>query len=73
MKSQSAEILSHLRTGSSITASYAMHNLRVYRLAARICDLRDLGYPIHTEMVKRRSKRSGRVVSHAEYSLGELI
>jgi len=73
MKSQTAEILSHLRTGKSITASFAMNNLRVFRLAARICDLRDSGYPIHTEMVKRRSKRSGRVVRYAQYSLGELI
>jgi len=73
MKSQTAEILAHLKAGRSITSSYAMHSLRVYRLAARIGDLRGAGYPILTEMVKRRSKRTGRVVRYAEYSLGELI
>ncbi len=71
MKSQNAEILSHLKTGRSITASYAMKYLRVYRLAARIADLRDSGYQIRTEMVKRRSKRSGRVVQYAKYTLIE--
>ena len=73
MKSQNAEILDHLKTGRSITASYAMHNLRVYRLAARIADLRASGYQIATLMIRRRSKRTGRVVRYAEYSLGELI
>ncbi len=71
MKSQNAEILAHLETGRSITASYAMKCLRVYRLAARIADLRDSGYPIATDMVKRRSKRTGRVVRYAEYSIIE--
>ena len=72
MKSQCAEVLAHPKTGRSITASYAMHNMRVFRLAARIADLRGSGYPIATLMIRRRSKRSGRVVRYAEYSLGEL-
>ena len=69
MKSQCAEILAHLKTGRSITAKQAMHNMRVFRLAARIADLRGSGYPIATLMVRRRNKRTGRFIRWAEYSL----
>ena len=73
MKSQNAEILAHLKSGRSITASQAMRYLRVFRLAARIADLRGSGYHIATEMVKRRNKRTGRVVRYAKYSLQGAI
>ena len=69
MKSQNAEILDYLKTGKSLTAQQAIHNMRVFRLAARIADLRGSGYPIATETIKRRNKRSGRVISYASYSL----
>jgi len=72
MKSQNQEVLAHLRAGKSITAQQAIRYLRVYRLAARIADIRGLGYPIATEMIKRPSKRTGRIVSYARYHLEGL-
>jgi len=69
MKSQNQEVLDYLLTGKSITASFAMSRFRVYRLAARICDLRDDGWDIHTTMKKRHSKRTGRTVMFAVYSM----
>ncbi len=69
MASQNAEILDYLKTGRSITPSTALHNFRCFRLAARICDLKHDGHNILTTTVKRRSKRTGRMLSFAEYSL----
>lgn len=68
---QSDEILAHLKAGNKITASYAMNHFRCYRLAARICDLRNDGHTILTRTVKRKSKRTGRILSFAEYSYGD--
>ena len=69
MKTQNQEILNFLKTGKSITAARAIHDFRCYRLAARICDLRALGHNILTTTVKRRSKRSGKMVAYAAYFL----
>jgi|TARA_R100000278_G_scaffold121196_2_gene104574 hypothetical protein len=49
--SQNREILAHLKSGQTITAFEALKFFGSLRLAARIKDLRDSGYQIHTEMV----------------------
>jgi len=72
MKSQNELILNHLKKGNSITQSYAATHFRCWRLAARICDLRRLGHNIVTDTKKLRSKRTGRMVQYAVYSMGEL-
>ena len=72
MKSQNAEILVALQKGKKLTPSYAITHFRCYRLAARICDLRRLGHNIVTDTKKLRSKRTGRMVQYAVYSMGEL-
>ena len=72
MKSQAQEILDYLKQGHSITQSYAAHHFRCWRLAARICDLRASGVRVVTETVKRKSKRTGRPVKFAAYSLQDL-
>ena len=47
----------------------AMKDLGVMRLAARISDLKDEGYEIHTEREKSRN-RYGEETTYARYSLG---
>ena len=67
MNSQTGEILNYLRTGKTITASYAITRFRCYRLAARIYDLRRLGFNVESSTVRRKSKRTGRIIAFAEY------
>lgn len=50
--SQKELILQHLREKGSITSLEAIGVYRIYRLQARIDELRDLGYSIKTEMHK---------------------
>ena len=62
--SQSLLILNHLRIKGSITALEAMSLYRIFRLAARVNELRDEGYDIETDMkTDLRGKR------YASYSL----
>ena len=49
--SQNERILDYMRKHGSITTLEAMNKLAVARLASRICDLKRLGYPIHSTMV----------------------
>lgn len=51
-KAQTVKILEYMRTHDGITAEEACLRLNVWRLAARIKDLRKQGYNITTEMVK---------------------
>ena len=48
---QSAQILKALKGGRSLTALDALKEFGVFRLAARIRDLRQLGYSISSTMV----------------------
>lgn len=66
MESQELEILKHLKSGKSLTPIDAMREYKVLRLAARIRDLRDEGYPIITVM--ETDKRTGK--RWARYSMG---
>ena len=62
--SQKHEILSYLRGHDTITPLEALGVLGVYRLAARIGELRDEGYDIKTVM-----KRDPKGKPFAQYSL----
>ena len=55
--SQESMILDDLKKGKRITAMVALHKFGVFRLAARIRDLRDSGYAIQSRMVDRGGKR----------------
>ena len=57
---QSAEILRHLQGGAAITALEALELYGCMRLAARIADLRDMGYVIDTI---RRHLPPGKVIA----------
>lgn len=61
---QNAAILAHLQSGESITPLEAIGVYGVYRLAARILELRSAGYDIVTE-----HKRDARGKPYASYSL----
>jgi len=58
--SQTAQILSILKSGRRITMLDALSEVHCARLAARIADLRNEGYDIRTEMIEVESgKRVG--------------
>ena len=50
-RTQTERILAHLLAGSSITALEALGRYSCSRLAARIGDIRALGYHVHAEVV----------------------
>ena len=62
MKSQEQQILEHLQKGKSLTAMEALAKFGVFRLAARVRDLRASGHPVRTimETDKRTGKRWAR-------------
>lgn len=71
MKSQNREVLDHLKAGGRITNKVAFNNYSITRLSARIHDLRNQGYPIAAEKIRRRSRRTGRLIAYNSYYLEE--
>lgn len=63
MKSQNLQILSYLKKGKKITAIEALKKFGSFRLAARIGELKEMGYKIKPETVEKNGKR------FAEYRL----
>lgn len=61
-------ILLHIKKCGSITHDEAEEEYGIKRLSARINELRNLGYPIKTEMIACRNRR-GRISNYAKYSL----
>ena len=55
--SQSTAILKYLQTGRSFTPLMALDRWGVFRLAARVRDLRAAGHRIETHIVKRGKTR----------------
>jgi hypothetical protein len=62
-KSQRDEILGHLLTGKAISPLEALEKFGCFRLGGRIFELRQQGYRIKTETVKKNGK------AFASYSL----
>jgi hypothetical protein len=56
MKSQNDQVLKTLAK-KPLTARSAILDLNIYRLAARIHDLRDMGHDIQTQMISNNGKR----------------
>lgn len=69
---QCDRILRHLRDYGSITSLEAISEYGILRLASRINDLKNQGYPISKKMGKGKN-RYGEVTSFAVYSLNENI
>lgn len=63
LTNQKYQILNHLQSGKKITPLEALDQFGCMRLASRISELRDEGYPIETKMMSNKDKR------WAEYSL----
>lgn len=51
MESQTKMIKAHLEKGGSLTPIEALMEFKCFRLAARIKDLRDMGYPIERQTI----------------------
>ena len=65
---QNTRLLSHLKGGNSINPLEAWQKLGIYRLSARVFDLRDLGYEI--DMTRKEvSNQFNEVINVAEYKL----
>ena len=61
-------ILMHMKKYGSITQEDADEEYGIKRLAARINELRNMGYPIKTDIISCRNRR-GRISNYAKYSL----
>ena len=55
--SQTSAILSDLQEGRILTPLDALKRHGVFRLAARVNDLREAGFPVQTETVEVNGKR----------------
>ena len=64
---QCERIIQYMDDFGGITALEAMQDLGIMRLASRICDLKQQGYKIKTEEVKKRN-RYGETIRVARYS-----
>jgi len=63
--SQTDTVLKHLKHEGPLTPKQAMNLYGIYRLGARVYDLRARGHNIHRDMVKVRSRgRSARVARY---------
>lgn len=67
---QVERILRHMQDYGGITSAEAMTEYGVYRLAARISDIRKAGFTIKTETVKSKN-RYGEETRFTRYSLEE--
>lgn len=67
---QNERVLNHLKNQGSITAHDAVKDYGIYRLAARIWDLRDAGYDIDTTNISVKN-RYGESVTVAKYVLND--
>lgn len=56
-KSQNEMVLEHLMTGRSITPLEAIGVYGIYRLAARVCELKKAGYVIESEVRRDKNKK----------------
>lgn len=61
-------ILMHMKKYGSITQEDADEEYGIKRLAARINELRNMGYPIKTDIISCRNRRK-RISNYAKYSL----
>ena len=64
-------VLMHMKKYGSITDEEARQEYGMKRLAARIGELRQIGYPIKTDILSCKNKR-GSVSNFARYSLEEV-
>lgn len=73
MPSQTSQLLAHLKAGAEVTPIYALHWLGIFRLGARIYDLKAAGHNIDREMIEviDRHGRTKRVACYRLCKGGE--
>lgn len=69
-QTQEKKLLEALKTGMGVTPSFAFIELGIYRLSARIYDLRKKGYNITTGL-RRVTTRTGEKTDVAVYRLNQ--
>ena len=67
---QNYRVLCHLKSGMPLTSLEALNLYGIARLSARIFELKENGYHIVSNTVKRRT-RFGNRVSIVEYRMGD--
>lgn len=60
MSAQITKIITYLEKGKPLTALQALKQFGCMRLAARIHELRDLGYNIQRSMIEKNGKKFAR-------------
>ena len=65
---QKQKVLRHLKEVGAITPLDAMQDYSIFRLASRICELKDEGHNIKTEMISAKNKFKEKV-TFAKYTL----
>ena len=68
--SQKEKVLRHLKEVGPITPLDALNDYAIMRLTSRICELKDEGYDIKSELVSSKNK-FGEKVSFSKYTLNE--
>ena len=69
---QCERVLRHMREYGSITAAEAMSEYGIFRLAARVSDLKKSGHTIKTKIVTGLNRYDEKT-AYAEYSIEENV
>lgn len=69
--SQNEQVKRYIEENGSIDTYRAMKDLKIFRLSARIKNLKDLGYPI-VSTIKERTLEDGTVKHWAEYTIRKI-
>ena len=67
---QKQKVLKHLREIGSITPIDALRDYSIMRLTSRVCELKDEGHNIKSELVSGKNKY-GESVRYSKYTLVE--
>lgn len=67
---QKQKVLRHLKTIGAITPIDALRDYSIMRLTSRVCELKDEGYNIKSELVSGKNK-FGESVRYSKYTLVE--
>ena len=69
---QKEKVLRHLKEVGPITPLDALSDYAIMRLTSRICELKDEGYDIKSELVSSKNK-FGEKVSFSKYTLRDAV
>ena len=67
---QTEKILKYIEENHSITPLEALREFGCFRLASRMCDIKQMGYNVQKTMESAKN-RAGEPVRYARYTIGE--